>query len=82
MGACQFYPTTGFHIKMNEDGTAVRNADGQVVIEKDCKPSREVGPCSKDCGGGERVITTTHTNCTTIETLELCNLEPCYTEIN
>jgi hypothetical protein len=80
LGACEFYPGNGFHAKLNEDGSIAYDEEGNIILEKDCKATQEVSPCSKPCGGGERIRTIQTKNCLKIKTPELCNPEPCVQE--
>jgi len=80
MGACEFYPGNGFHAKLNEDGSFAYDADGNIILEKDCEVTQEVTPCNKPCGGGTRYRTVQTANCLKIKTPELCNPEPCAVE--
>jgi hypothetical protein len=80
LGVCEFYPGNGFHAKLNEDGSIAYDEEGNIILEKDCKATQEVSPCSKPCGGGERIRTIQTKNCLKMKTPELCNPEPCVQE--
>jgi len=81
-GRCQFYPDpANYHAKVDQkNGGYLREDNGNIIIEKNCKVSRTISACNKDCGGGERTINDKLTNCTTAHTIELCNLTPCFNE--
>ncbi len=80
LGACEFYPASGFHAKLNEDGSIAYDDAGNIIIEKDCAKTQEVGPCSKPCGGGKRIRYVQTSNCLKIKISEACNMEPCTQE--
>ncbi len=77
---CEFYPAKGFHAKLNEDGSMYYDENGDISIEKDCAKTQEEGPCSKPCGGGERIRYIQMSNCLKLKVPEACNMESCAQE--
>lgn len=77
---CQFYPSDGYLIKFDTQGNIVYGEEGQPIVVKPCPVKRKVGPCDKECGGGQRTITGQDMYCNQFTMTELCNVEPCFTE--
>jgi hypothetical protein len=77
---CQFYPDDGYLIKFDTEGNIVYGKQGQPIVIKPCPVKRKVGPCNKECGGGQRTVTGQDMYCNEFTMTELCNVEPCFAE--
>ena len=79
-GVCQFYPSDGNIIRFDTEGNIMLGNQGQPLVVRPCSIERTLGPCSKECGGGQRTVTGTDMYCNDVNTTELCNVEPCFAE--